>query len=294
LLAELRPQAKPDDFFKHLDHALATPAAERELLEFFYVCLALGFEGRYRTGEGGRQALAQIRTRVFEAFAASRDREPPGLSLRWQGARLPVRRVPGAIVLWGAASACALLLAALYFAYATSLGSLSDPVARELAALGPLPAFADDVRRVPADNGQRSRELAKAIGLREVEVTDSPTGILIVLKADELFPSGSARLLARLEPVVLRVAEALDRVPGAVLVTGHTDDVPIRSARFPSNWELSAERARSVVRLMALRMRDTGRLRGDGLADSQPLVPNDTAAHRAKNRRVTILLRSRS
>lgn len=294
LLAELRPQAKPDDFFKHLDNALATPVAERQLLEFFYVCLSLGFEGRYRTGEGGRQALAQIRTRVFEAFGGAHDREAPGLSLRWQGARLPVRRVPGAIALWGAASACALLLAALYFAYATSLGSLSDPVARELAALGPLPAFADDVRRVPADNGQRSRELAKAIGLREIEVTDSPTGILIVLKADELFPSGSARLLARLEPVVLRVAEALDRVPGAVLVTGHTDDVPIRSARFPSNWELSAERARSVVRLMASRMRDTGRLRADGLADSQPLVPNDTAAHRAKNRRVTILLRTRS
>ena len=294
LLAELRPEAKPDDFFKHVDDALATPAAERELLEFFYVCLALGFEGRYRTGEGGRQALAQIRTRVFEAFAASQDREPAGLSLRWQGARLPVRRVPGAIALWAAGSACALLLAGLYFAYAISLGSLSDPVARQLAGLGSLPTFAEDVRRTPSNDGPRSRELARAIGLSEVEVTEAPAGILIVLKADELFPSGSARLLARLEPVVLRVAEALDRVPGAVLVTGHTDDVPIRSARFPSNWELSAERARSVVQLMASKMRDTRRLRGEGLADSQPLVPNDTAAHRARNRRVTILLRTQS
>jgi type VI secretion system protein ImpK len=294
LLAELRPLANPDDFFRHLDNALATPLADRELLEFFYVCLALGFEGRYRTGEGGRQALAQIRTRVFEVLSVPQDGGQLRLSLCWQGARIPVRRVPGAIALWGAGSACALLLAALYFAYAISLGSLSDPVARDLAALGPLPAFADDVRRTPADTGQRSRELAHAIGLREVEVTDSQAGILIVLKADELFPSGSARLLPPLEPVVLRVAEALDRVPGAVLVTGHTDDVPIRSARFPSNWELSAERARSVVRLMASKMRETGRLRGEGLADSQPLVPNDSAAHRAKNRRVTILLRTRS
>jgi type VI secretion system protein ImpK len=167
-------------------------------------------------------------------------------------------------------------------------------VARQLAGLGPLPTFAQDVRRTPSNDGPRSRELARAIGLSEVEVTDAPAGILIVLKADELFPSGSARLLARLEPVVLRVAEALDRVPGAVLVTGHTDDVPIRSARFPSNWELSAERARSVVQLMASKMRDTRRLRGEGLADSQPLMPNDTAVHRARNRRVTILLRTRS
>jgi type VI secretion system protein ImpK len=114
---------------------------------------------------------------------------------------------------------------------------------------------------------------------------------MIVLKADELFPSGSARLHGRLEPLVLRVAEVLDRTPGTVLITGHTDDVPIRSARFPSNWELSAERARSVATLMQAKIHDATRVRIEGLADSQPLVPNDTAVHRAKNRRVTIVLK---
>lgn len=295
LLSEIDPEAAGgEEFFEQLDRLLAEPPRHTELLHFFYVCLALGFEGRYRTGEGGRQALAQIRARLFDSLTQAEVRQPIELSVHWQGARVPVRRVPGAIVLWGAASLCALFLALLYFGYAISLGRLSDPVAREIAQLAPLPALAGDKSRDEPLAAARSRALAQAIGLQQVEVAQKGAGIVIVLKADELFSSGSARLDPRLEPVVLRVAEALDRAPGAVLVTGHTDDVPIRSARFPSNWELSAERARSVVKLMATKIRDARRLQAEGLADSQPLAPNDSAAHRAKNRRVTIILRSAS
>lgn len=295
LLAEARGETGAgDEFFAQLDGMLAAPAAHIELLEFCYICLALGFEGRYRSGEGGRQALAQIRRRLFETLATQRPGSSMELSARWQGASVPVRRVPGAIALWSAASACALLLSALYFAYGISLGALSDPVARELARLGPLPSFGGEARPTVALATSRSRALAEAIGSRDVEVADLGGALVIVLKADELFSSGSARLHGGLEPVVLRVAHALDRAPGAVRVTGHTDDVPIRSARFPSNWELSAERASSVLRLMASKLRDPGRLRAEGVADSQPLVPNDSAAHRARNRRVTILLQGSS
>ncbi len=76
------------------------------------------------------------------------------------------------------------------------------------------------------------------------------------------------------------------------LVIGHTDDVPIRTARFPSNWELSTERAASVVKLMAGKLQDPSRLKAEGLADSAPAAPNDSAANRARNRRVEIILRS--
>lgn len=294
LLAELHGEKSgTDGFFVLLDKMLAAPALPIEVLEFFYVCLALGYEGRYRSGEGGRQALAQIRTRLHEALT----RPPRGsldLSGRWQSPRVPVRRVPGAFALWSVGSVCALALAGLYFAYSVSLGALSDPVARELAMLRPV-AFAGDARRpAGAQQTDRSRQLARAIGMREVEVSEVGGALVIVLKADELFASGSARLHAGLEPVVLKVAEALDRLPGAVVVTGHTDDVPIRTARFPSNWELSAERARSVVKLMGQRFHDTARLRAEGLADSEPVAPNDNATNRARNRRVSILLRATS
>jgi type VI secretion system protein ImpK len=191
-----------------------------------------------------------------------------------------------------------LVLAALYFAFSISLGARSDPVARELALLKPLPlagapSSATSVKPAGAPSAL-AEELAAAIGRSEVEVFDAGGATVIALRSDQLFAPGSARLDATLHPAILRIAEALDRVPGTIVVTGHTDDVPIRTARYPSNWELSTERARSVVGIMASRMREPARLRAEGLADSEPLAPNDSAANRARNRRVSILLRTAS
>jgi type VI secretion system protein ImpK len=297
LLADVHGEASgAEKFFALLDQSTAAPAAHLELLEFFYVCLALGFEGRYRGGEGARQALAQTRTRLHELIAAHRPQGSTELSGRWRGAEIRPRRLSGALALWGVASGCVLVLAGLYFAYSVSLGALSDPVARDLARLKP-PAVASQKpavsppKRAGASLGE---QLSEAIGRRDVEVLDVGGAAIIVLKADQLFASGSARLDAGLRPLILRIAETLDRIPGAIVVTGHTDDVPIRTARFPSNWELSAERARSVSALMATRLREPGRLRAEGVADSEPLAANDGSANRARNRRVAIILRTAS
>jgi type VI secretion system protein ImpK len=88
----------------------------------------------------------------------------------------------------------------------------------------------------------------------------------------------------------VRIADALERVPGQVRVTGHTDSQPIRSVRFPSNWHLSQERARSVAQLLGRRISAPARLTAEGRADSEPIAPNDTPANRGRNRRVEILL----
>jgi type VI secretion system protein ImpK len=294
LLAEVEgDSAGIDTFFDRLDLALMSPAENRELLEFFYICLALGFEGRYRSGEGGRQALAQVRARLYEQLAQQRPDGRPELSVHWRGAGVRARRVPGGLALWAVASAGALVLAGLYFGYSVSLGSRSDPVARDLARLKPLPLANALPATRPAGPGL-SLPLVEAIGRREVSVSDVPGGALIVLRSDQLFASGSARLDGALHPVIERVADALDGLPGTIVVTGHTDDVPIRTARYPSNWELSTERARSVVGLMAAKLRQPARLRAEGLADSDPIAPNDGAANRARNRRVEIILRTGS
>jgi type VI secretion system protein ImpK len=297
LLAQVQGESSgAEKFFTLLDGLVVAPAANYDLLEFFYVCLALGFEGRYRGGEGSRQALAQARTRLHEVLAKQRPQAAPELSGRWRGAELRARRVPGALALWGAGSACVLVLAALYFAFSIMLGARSDPVARELARLKPVPlAGGPSPAASVKPSGPPSalaKDLAEAIGRREVEVVDTGGVAVIALRSDQLFAPGSARLDARLHPVILRIAEALDRVSGTIVVTGHTDDVPIRTARYPSNWELSTERARSVVGLMSSRMREPARLRAEGLADSEPVAPNDGAANRARNRRVSILLRT--
>lgn len=282
-------------FFDDLERALEAPLANGDLLEFFYACLALGYEGKYRDADGGREALEALRIRLHAQVRVRRPIPPDGeLSPSWRGSATATRRIPGAILLWGVASALALALVALYLAFGASLGTLSDPVARDLAQLRPPPVPAPAAgAAAPAAPAERvARHLAGEIERGQIAVTEDSQRSTIVLRSDRLFASGSARLDAGLEPVVLRVAEALERVPGAILVTGHTDDVPIRSARFHSNWELSTARAQSVVRLIASKVSDPARLKAEGLADSQPVAPNDSDANRARNRRVVIILRA--
>ena len=296
LVAEIDGQDDgAERFFTLLDEMLAAPEGHVELLEFFYACLALGFEGRYRSGD--RQGLVQTRTKVYEFIEQRQGKKSTELSARWRGAQIRAKRVPGALAIWGAASACALLLAGLYFGYSVMLGARSDPVARELARLKlpPITLAGAAVKAPPAPGAvSATDQLAKSIGTADVEVSSVQDGTLILLKGDQLFAPGSTKPDPKVQPVLERVAQALDKQPGAVLVTGHTDDQPIRTARFPSNWELSTERARNVVGLMAAEMKDPTRLRAEGLADSEPLVPNDSSANRAKNRRVAIILRSGS
>ncbi len=272
-------------FFADLDQRTAAGATDRDLLEFFYACLALGFEGREGLRERREQLMARLR-----ALRPARDGE---LSAHWRGVVSPARKPAGMLALWATASAVALLLAGLYASYSVSLGSLSDPVARELAQLKAAP---EPERPRPGETAGASPRIAQRLSAEiargEVAVTDTAGLSTIVIRSDRLFASGSARLEASLEPVVLRVAEALDDVPGTIVVTGHTDDVPIRTARFPSNWELSTERAASVVKLLSSRLKDPGRLKAEGLADSAPAVPNDSAGNRARNRRVEIILRA--
>ena len=296
LLAERHGDSKGGEkFFLMLETLSADPAANISLLEFLYVCLALGFEGHYREAADGRQVLAEKRARLLGQIRKQQASYDGELSGHWRGVTAPARRPTGGLALWAAGSGAALLLVAVYAGYSVTLGSLSDPVTRDIALLKAPEATAP--RPGPAAvaaTPRISEQLAEEIARGEVAVTDTAGMSTIVIRSDRFFASGSARLEAAVEPVLLRITQALERVPGTILVTGHTDDVPIRTARFPSNWELSTERAASVVKLMAGRLSDASRLRAEGVADSAPVAPNDSAANRARNRRVVIILRSAS
>jgi type VI secretion system protein ImpK len=113
---------------------------------------------------------------------------------------------------------------------------------------------------------------------------------MITIIGDGLFALASGTVARDYEPLLGRIADALERVPGQVRVTGHTDSQPIRSVRFPSNWHLSQERARSVAQVLGRRISAPERLTAEGRADAEPIAPNDTPANRARNRRVEILL----
>ncbi|MDL1969682.1 MAG: OmpA family protein [Candidatus Desulfofervidaceae bacterium] len=126
----------------------------------------------------------------------------------------------------------------------------------------------------------------------EVRLGMTKRGLVLALNADLVFSPGSARLSPRIYPVLDRAAMLIASCKNQVVIEGHTDAVPIKSSRFPSNWELSIARAVSVLRYF---VDEKGlakkRFVAVGYGSTRPLFPNDTPAHRAKNRRVWIVLK---
>jgi len=112
----------------------------------------------------------------------------------------------------------------------------------------------------------------------------------IEINTDILFSSGSSGFAAEALPVLDRLAEVLKPFPNPIRVEGHTDDRPIRTMAFPSNWELSAARAASVVHEFTKAGVDPLRLEIVGFGEYHPLQPNDSQAGRNANRRVAILI----
>ena len=114
----------------------------------------------------------------------------------------------------------------------------------------------------------------------------------IVIRIEEKgsFPSGSSELTPVFVDLLGRIGDTLSKLPGDLTVEGHTDNIPINTARFRSNWDLSAARAASVANaLLAGQVVDANRLRVQGFADTRPRTDNDTPANRALNRRVEII-----
>jgi len=104
------------------------------------------------------------------------------------------------------------------------------------------------------------------------------------------FKSGTAELMRGFKPVMRKITDAVLESKGTVMVSGHTDDIPISTDWFRSNWELSSSRAVSVAQFMLDRKLNSERVVVQGYADTHPLVPNNSRANRSKNRRVEIIL----
>ncbi|RKE38343.1 chemotaxis protein MotB [Paraburkholderia sp. BL23I1N1] len=126
---------------------------------------------------------------------------------------------------------------------------------------------------------------------RQITISNASQGVEIAINAKILFNSGDARLLPESFGVLDQIAGVLhDRSKNNILVEGHTDSVPISTAKYESNWELSSARAGAVVRFFADKGIEPHRMAAIGRADNFPLIIGDDAAARAANRRVTILV----
>jgi chemotaxis protein MotB len=124
----------------------------------------------------------------------------------------------------------------------------------------------------------------------QVRVTESGRGLAVELNASVLFTAGEAELQTQAQPSLDALARVLAPLPNDIEVEGHTDNLPITTSRYPSNWELSSARASSVVRLLIERGVASVRLVAVGYADTRNISPNTTPEGRAQNRRVTLLI----
>ena len=265
------------------------PEANRDLLELIYAALALGFEGRYRVIDNGPAQLAAVRDRLAQILKQQRGDHPAALAQHWQGHSVQRRAALSWLPLAATTALAALVLVAVHLGFSYSLGERSDPVYSQIQSLRLAPPV--QVAAQPAQKPRLAQFLEADIKAGLVAVRDEVDRSVVTVRGDGLFEAGSATLVPQREALMKRIAEALSNVPGSVLVTGHTDNQAIRSARFPSNFHLSEERARSVAELLAANKVDPARLSTAGRADSEPVADNDTPANRAKNRRVEITLR---
>ncbi len=153
----------------------------------------------------------------------------------------------------------------------------------------PAPA-ADPVRRPDLRSDLETR-LAGELRRTEVTLQDRGPDLVILFPERVAFPSGSDALTPPIRAMLDKIAPLLHRHPGPIVVVGHTDDRPVVGGRFRSNWDLSSARAVSVVHYLIERLGlPPVRLTAQGQADTRPLFPNDSPAHRAANRRVELVL----
>ena len=133
-------------------------------------------------------------------------------------------------------------------------------------------------------------ELTDAIvaeGLREdVDAEIDGRGVVVRIDGQVLYERGGAELKPAAASMLTRIARLIQGTEHRVLIGGHTDDLPIQTVRYPSNWELSTARAIAGMRFLVDHGVDAARVGVAGYAHLRPLAPNDTSTHRAANRRV--------
>jgi type VI secretion system protein ImpK len=293
-----------EQFFQIVQNASRDPARHLHLLEFLHICLSLGFQGKYGAMDRGEAQLAEIRQNLYRTIANQRGEQQRELSSHWQGVvdkRLAVARF---VPLWVVPIVACALAVLIYMGFSYYLNRSSDEVFVKLNSLGKeIPVMQrgePEQGLVIVDPGpsdgvveRLSDVLGDEVNQGLVDVVDLGTVARVVVHNKGLFPSGQASVTDSYQALLAKIAAALDKESGPILVTGHTDNQPIRSLRFPSNWHLSQERAESVMAALAKTVGDTERLVAEGRGDTEAIATNETAEGRRQNRRIEINLPTR-
>lgn len=313
-------------FFDELTRMRADPLANIDVLELMYACLAVGFEGVYRTSPNGMATLQQVQRDLYEVIRRVRPRESFELSPRWQGSDLKPRDARNRVPVWAAAAFALALVVGTYAGLRYMLSSQTDIVEGEILALYPLapvnlvrpdyvppappapePEPVEEVVVVappaiveppPAPPEPTVCEDVRAALLEDIEGARIDMGEcggdLRITIGDRpglvLFESARDDITGDYGEIVDRIAAAVEDVPGDITVIGHTDSIPYRGVRFSSNFDLSVARAETVAERLRERSANPERIATRGQGANVPIADNATREGRAQNRRVDIVI----
>ena len=278
-----------EKFFEMLDKISADPERHIDLMELQYLCIALGFAGKYQAMPQGQSRLADVQQTLYRTIRDFRGTPRPELSIKWKGVEDRRNRLIRYVPWWVVGAAALAILAVTFGVYYARLGSAAAPVHQSLSQMG-LEGFSQPGQVAPLTGPTIKQLLASEEQNGTVSVEEEGALTRVTLLGQNLFASGNAAVNAGNEQTFSRVASALDRVPGRVMVIGHTDAQPIQSLRYRDNFDLSRERAVSVATILQKSMTRSGGIEWNGAGSGRPLVnPEVTAADRARNRRVEIL-----
>ncbi|MBK1623978.1 type VI secretion system protein TssL, long form [Afifella marina] len=313
-----------DRVFDLLDHFHQSPGANKDLLLLIYLCLSLAFEGRTRVSPRGTLELERIRESLYRTLLGQYGVFERELSPHWRGVVARHKPLRTATVLWTLLACLVLALGLSYFLFTLWLNQDSDVTARRLADLPPseAPSLAAIAYRsepemppeVDKEPPAKEEPVTRTAVVEQPEPPEEPTrldnllaflqpevdaGLVTLSDANGrlrvriansgLFETGSADVNPDFRGLIERIGGALSSEGFKAIVVGYTDDVPIRTVQFPSNWDLSEARAKAVGDILAL-YTGPDAITTEGRADSDPLASNDTPEGREMNRRTEILV----
>jgi type VI secretion system protein ImpK len=286
-------------FFEMLNHAKLDPLINYPVLELYHACLALGFQGVYRTQAGGLDSLQQIQRDLYETLRRVRPKIAKDLSPHWRGQALGLNVNSSQIPVWAVGATLGALLFGLFVALRILLSGNANAAVAATATLHAKDKI-EIKRRVfvppppppppPPPDSQIVR-LRKELQNGEcIAVEQTANQIVIRLCNQVSFESGEAAVKERFKPLAAKIAALLEKEKGKILVVGHTDNEPQKSVRFPSNWDLSIGRAKAVAALIKQGLTDPNRVEVDGKGEDVPIATNATPEGRARNRRVEVVI----
>ena len=285
-------------FFQLLGQMRQNPGLYLPVIELMYLCMSLGFQGQYRLAQRGPAELDRLREETYAVIVRQRQAPEPDLSPHWKGVAAAYRGARLVVPVWVAAAVALAVLAGLFVWLSTTLNAASDDLFAQM--LRAPPAKMPELIRVapvkpppPAPRPAPDRLctlLQPEVDQGVVAVVCRSPNPIIRLKSRGMFASGSATIEPRFVPVLDRLGKALKDEEGSIEIVGYTDNQPIRTVQFPSNFQLSTARAQAARALISRAIGDSSRISAEGRGEADPLKDNSTPEGREENRRIEIVL----